>query len=222
MTGQPGNYTVALDTVTPQIDLNADVVVVVTIDPVGYVGPVTLSVDNLPVASGVTSAFANDVVTLDGTTKATATLTLTSLSSAAPVDVPFAVTVTVPSGSKSANATLTVRPTITIIIPANVNGLAGTAANPYKLAFGDYPIMITAPAGISAAKPVNVKFFNDDTIAHEIHAGQGGQGFPHSQASISAQTLDATPRPVNATGTYDFYMHDQGPSPLTIGRIVIQ
>ncbi len=219
---QPATYTISLDTTTPQVDLNAKVDVAVTIDPMGYVGPVTLTVDNLAIPSGVTSSFANDVLTLDGSSMASTTLTLSTLTSAPPVDVPFTVTATVPAGAKTQNATLTVRPTITIIIPKNVNGLAGTAANPYKQAFGDYPIMITAPANISAAKPVNVHFYNDDDVAHEVHAGQGAAGFPHSQGSIDPHTLDVTPRPVNAADTYDFYLHDQGPNPLTIGRVIIQ
>lgn len=200
--------------------LDDDYTLTVTVDPHGFAGDVALSASDLSTA-GVTAAFADEHLTLDGTSSASTTLTLTTASSSTPGSV--AVTVSGVGGGKtsSANVDLMVLSDITIVIPQGVDGMAGTQANPYQLAFGPYPIDITAPDSISDQHPVTVRFFNDDDVEHEIHAGQGDQGFGHGQQTIPPHGMDPMVRKVNTAGTYDFYLHDQNGA-FTTGRIVIQ
>ena len=68
---------------------------------------------------------------------------------------------------------------------------------------------------------------NKDSAPHCIHAGQAGQGFPHDPVTngvcntlTATNQFDAQKRLVTATGTYGFYIHDQGD--LTEGSIKIQ
>ena len=89
------------------------------------------------------------------------------------------------------------------------------------MAFGDYPMNIIAPKDISAQKPLTVRFFNDDDVAHEIHAASNAQGFPHDPGPIAAHSMDGLVRKVNSKGLYDFYLHDQN-APKTIGRLAVQ
>lgn len=216
----PATFTVALDDAMPAIDLASQVDLKVTVTPHGYTGNVNLTATGLS-NGGIASSFGMNMLTLDGSTNATTTLTLKTGSSTAPKALPFSVDVFAAAGTASAPATLTVHSAITIHIPANANSLGGTQANPYKTAFGPYPIPITAPAGISAQNPVTVRFFNDDGVAHEIHASQASEGFDHDPGSIAPHSMDTFVRQVNAKDTYDFYLHDQL-QPITIGRIVIQ
>lgn len=216
---QAAVFAVSVDSANAAVDLRDEVEIAVSIVPNGYTGPVSLT---FGVGGGsVTGALGTTKVTLDGATTATTKLTLTTLSSSPPGEVAFSVSGTVATGTKTANGSLTVSPAITVVIPKNANQLAGSGADPYKLAFGDYPIVITAPAGISNQNPVTVRFFNDDDVAHEIHGNKDANGFPHDPGPIAPNSMDELVRKVNATGSYDFYLHDQGGA-LTIGRIVIQ
>ena len=94
-------------------------------------------------------------------------------------------------------------------------------SNPNSTAFGPYPIKIIAPANLSSSNPITVYFKNDDTVSHEIHADNATQGFGHDPGSFGAGQMDPYVRQVNAAGTFDFYLHDQG-SPITIGRLFVQ
>jgi hypothetical protein len=220
-TPQPATFTVSLDDTTPTVDLAAKVQVTVSIAPNGYSGPVSLTVDDLS-GSGVKAELGSPTVMLDGASTATTKLTLTTVSSSMPGDLGFKVTGTVPTGDKLASATLTVVSAITLVIPQGVNAMAGPSQDdPYKLAFGDFPTKITAPSGISSQKPVIVRFYNDDDVKHQIHADSNAQGFSHDPLPIQPNSMDDFVREVNAKGTFDFYLHDQG-QPLTVGRIVIQ
>jgi hypothetical protein len=218
-TPQQAAFSIMIDNTTPTVDLADNVILGITIKPNGVTGDVALSVDSL--AAGITPQFGDPSLTLDGSTTASTTLTLTTESSTAPGDVTFKVYGTQSGAEKAASATLTVNAAITITIPMGVNGLQGTSANPYKMAFGPYPIMITAPPGISAGKPVAVRFYNADGVAHEIHGSNPNEGFPHDNGSFPANSMDPMVREVNKAGTYDFYLHDQG-GPFTVGRVVIQ
>jgi plastocyanin len=215
-----GNLTMSLDTSTPQLELKDRVDLRVSIDPKGYTGQLTLSATDLS-AQAISTTLGSTSVMLDGTTVVKVTYTLETASDATPGPTQFMVTGTAGGDMKAVSGTLTVTSAITIHIPAGVDAMAGVAGNPYKLAFGDYPTMIKAPANISAQNPVVVRFFNDDSVPHEIHAGQGAQGFPHDNGSINPMSMDATVRSVNAAGTYDYYLHDHGAAD-TVGRIVIQ
>jgi hypothetical protein len=217
---QPATFVLSLDTSTPGVDLDDAVEMTVTVAPNGYVGSVALTVNNLG-NGGITGDFASTKVTLDGSTEVTVKLTLTTMSSTPPGEVSFSVSGKVATGARTASATLTVRPAITIVIPKNVNQLGGTQDNPYKKAFGDYPMNVIAAKDISAQKPLTVRFFNDDDVAHEIHAANNAQGFPHDPGPIAAHSMDTLVRKVNSKGLYDYYLHDQN-APKTIGRLAVQ
>jgi len=76
----------------------------------------------------------------------------------------------------------------------------GSAQNPYTTAYGPYPIRIRAPH-ISSGNPIVVKFFNDDDVAHEIHASSPPS--PHDPNPIPPHAADPFVRNVPAAGTYD-------------------
>ena len=210
---------VTLDQMTLSVQLMATATVTVSVAPNGYSGTVDLAAGTLP--TGITAAFDKPTLTLDGATTATATLTLTTATSAPPGSVPLAVNATAGGMTQSTAVSVTVESTITLHIPAGVNNTGATVSNPNTTAYGPYPITIVAPPGISASNPVTVYFQNDDTVSHEIHADDQGQGFGHDPGPFGAGKMDPYVRQVNTAGTYDFYLHDQG-APITPGRVFIQ
>lgn len=222
---QSASYSVMLGSSTTDIELRANAMpIVVTVAPNNFNGPVSLSVTGLP--AGVTGTFDNATLNVSGTTGASTNLTLTTMSTA-PVG-PIAAMIVATSGSTTQSSALTinVKPVITLTIPMNVDAMKGTPGNPSKNVFGTYPIMITAPANISAT-PIQVKVFNADSTGHCIHASNPNQGFPHDpvtngvcNALTQKGQFDGQARAINAAGTYTFYLHDQGD--LTEGQIKIQ
>ena len=217
---QQATYTISFDTSAPAVDLDDAVEMMITISPNGYVGSVSLTINNLG-NGGIEGEFSSSKVTLDGSTAVEVKLTLTTMSSTPPGALDFSVSAKAATGVKTANATLDVRPAITIVIPKNANGFGGTQNDPYKMAFGDYPMNVIAAKDISAQKPLTVRFFNDDDVPHEIHAANQSQGFPHDPGPIAAHSMDNLVRKVNSKGLYDFYLHDQN-APKTIGRLAVQ
>ena len=217
---QQATYTISFDTSAPAVDLDDAVEMMITLSPNGYVGSVSLTINNLG-NGGIEGEFSSSKVTLDGSTAVEVKLTLTTMSSTPPGELDFSVSAKAATGVKTANATLDVRPAITIVIPKNANGFGGTQNDPYKMAFGDYPMNVIAAKDISAQKPLTVRFFNDDDVPHEIHAANQSQGFPHDPGPIAAHSMDNLVRKVNSKGLYDFYLHDQN-APKTIGRLAVQ
>lgn len=220
VTPQAATFVVSLDNSAPQIELDDALELMVTVSPNGYEGSVNLAINNLG-NGGITGAFSSKKITLDGVTDTTVKLTLTTMSSTPPGTLNFSVSGAVATGAKTAAATLTVKPAITIVIPKGVLGLGGTQDNPYKKAFGEYPMNVIAAKDISNQSPLTVRFFNDDDVAHEIHAANQSQGFPHDPGPIAPHTMDTLVRKVNAKGLYDFYLHDQNAA-KTIGRLAVQ
>jgi hypothetical protein len=218
-TTPPTNVAVTLDQSAIQLPLMDNSAVHVSVAPNGYTGTLALATGTLP--TGVTASFDNAMLTLDGTTTATATLTVTTADNAPPGDLPITVNATADGVTKSAPLDVTVQSTITLHIPAGVNNTGATVSNPNTKAFGPYPITIVAPANLSSSNPITVNFMNDDTVSHEIHADNATQGFGHDPGPFGAGQMDPYVREVNAAGTFDFYLHDQG-SPITVGRIFIQ
>jgi hypothetical protein len=217
---ETASFTVSVDTPQASVDLADSVVVNVTITPNGFRGPVDLAMATMP--TNVTGTFATTAFTLDGTTPATTTLTIATTVSAATGADALSVTATAGSmGSATTPIALTVNAALTITIPANVDSNGGTTADPVTNAFGPYPMNITAPANLSTSNTLTVRFYNADTVPHEIHASSPSEGFAHDPGPFPAMSMDPFIRHVNATGTYDFYLHDQG-GPSTIGRLVIQ
>jgi hypothetical protein len=182
----------------------------VSVAPNGYSGSVQLLTAAMP--TGVTAAFTPATITLDGTSPGTAQLTLTTDSSAPPAMASIEI---------DATAALEVQSVITIHIPMGVDSNGGSTGNPVTSAYGPYPIKVTAPANISDQAPVTVYFMNDDNTSHEIHADSPGAGFGHDPGPFGAMTMDPYVRKVNAVGSYDFYLHDQG-GPSTLGLLEIQ
>jgi hypothetical protein len=210
----PPSLSVTPDDTAPKVDLLSTTSLNVAIPGSTYAGTLALTVTGLP--SDVTATFDNPTVTLSPA-GSTAKLTLATLSSTASGSVPFDIVATVGTGQPtSAPVTLTVNPVITINIPVNVDAMQGSTSNPNKMAFGDYPIRIKAPANF----PVTVNFHNLDSTPHEIHAEQQQQGFPHGNGLIQ-QGQDDMPRNVTQSGTYDWHLHDEGDA-TTVGEIVIQ
>jgi plastocyanin len=215
----PANLGVTLDQMALSVQLMATATVHVSVAPNGYSGPVALSAGTMP--TGLTAAFDNATLTLDGESAGTATLTITTATSTPPGDVPLSVSASAGGATFSTALALTVQSVITLHIPAGVNNMGATVSNPNTTAYGPYPISIVAPAGLSASNPVTVYFQNDDNVSHEIHADDQAQGFGHDPGSFGAGKMDPYVRQVNAAGTYDFYLHDQG-SPITPGRVFIE
>ena len=198
------------------IELRDSADVSLTIAPNGYTGVVSLSLMNVP--ADVEASIAPTSVTLDGSSSESLTLTVTSASNSESGSFAISVVGTVPEGQASGDVAVTIEPVITIIIPQDLESYASSPAD--TTAFGDYPTVIKAPANISAANPVTVKFFNDDTVSHEIHADQDGAGFGHGQGPIAAGAFDPVVREVNQTGEFPYYPHDIGTTIL--GLIVIE
>lgn len=220
MVPQQAMFQVSLDSASPQIDLDDALDMTVTISPKGYVGSVNMAINNLG-NGGITGAFSSKKINLDGTTDVTVKLTLTTMSSTPPGAMAFSVSGTVAIGASTVAATLTVKPAITIVIPKGVDGLGGTKDNPFKMAFGDYPMNVIAAKDISDQHPLTVRFYNDDDIGHEIHAANQAQGFPHDPGSIAPHSMDSLVRKINAKGLYDYYLHDQNAA-ATVGRLAVQ
>jgi hypothetical protein len=177
-------------------------------------------------SAGVTIKLASATLNVSGTTGATTTLTLMTTSAVAPALNNLTVKATSGANTTTTPLALNVKPILTITIPTNVDALKGTSGSPSTNAFGTFPILVTAPANI-ANTPVEVRFLNKDSAPHCIHAGQAGAGFPHDPTTngvcntlTATNQIDTQKRLVTATGTYGFYLHDQGD--LTEGSIKIQ
>lgn len=214
----PANAAITLDQQTLQMPLYESATVHVSVAPNGYMGSMALDAGTLP--TGVTAAFAPATLTLDGTTTATSTLTLTTATNAPPGALTVAVNASADGTTKAASLAVTVQSEITLHIAQGVNNAGATVTNPDTTAFGPYPVTIVAPANLSASNPIVINFKNEDTVSHEIHADNGAQGFGHDPGPFGAGQMDPYVRKVNAAGTFDFYLHDQG-SPITVGRIFI-
>ena len=215
----PPNLGVSLDQTTVQSQLMAETVIHVSVAPNGYSGSVQLQTAAMP--TGVTAAFNPAMVMLDGSNPGTAQLTLTTDSSAPPATASIEVDATAVGTTARATMSLEVQSVLTIHIPMGVNNNGGSTGSPVTGAYGPYPIKVTAPANISDQTPVTVYFMNDDVVSHEIHADSPGQGFGHDPGPFGAMTMDPYVRKVNAVGSYDFYLHDQG-GPSTLGLLEIQ
>jgi len=217
---QTASFTVSVDQPQASLDLADTVIVNVSITPNGFRGNVDLAMATMP--ADVTASFATTSFALDGTTVATTALTIaTSVSTATGADALSVTATSSGTGSATTPIALTVNAALTITVPANVDSNGGTTADPVTNAFGPYPMNIKAPANLSTSNTLTIRFYNADTIAHEIHASSPGQGFAHDPGPFPAMSMDPFIRHVNTAGTYDFYLHDQG-GPSTVGRLVIQ
>ena len=222
---QTQSFSVSTDKTSYNVELRATTQVQVTITPQSFTGTVTLAVSGL--STGVSGAFNPPTVNVSGTTTATSMLTLTTLESVVPATTPFTVTATSGANNATSAPSLVVMPQITIQIPTNVQAKAGTSGNPSTDAFGNYPIVINAPANFGTNNPIAVKFINNDSTAHCIHASNPNQGFPHDAVTngvcntlMNKGQMDQTAHNVNTKGSYLFYLHDEGDT--TDGMIKIQ
>lgn len=207
--------TFSVDVGDASLELRAAATVTVTLVADGDVGEVELVVDGLPADVG--SSFALETVTLlDGTQ--TVDLDLSTASNTTTGSYPFTVRAIGPAGEMTANGQVVVEPVLTVYIPMGLEGLQENPPN--TTAFGDYPTMIEAPPNMSGDNPITIRFFNQDSEPHQIHAGDQN-GFNHSNADIPANGYDPMDRLVTAPGTYDYYPHDCCGQSI-LGRIVIQ
>jgi hypothetical protein len=208
---------VQVDNATATLDLNASREIQVTVTGRNYQGPVTLTMGTLP--AGVTGEFAQATIDVREGAPATTRLTLRTATDAQPGAAPVEVRAAAGAQNKATTVNLTVQSRLLIDIPVNADANQGTAANPRTDAFGPFPIRIRAPANIGAQNPVAITFRNLDSTPHQIHASNDASGFPHGTRNI-AQGQNEGVRNVTRTGTYNFYLHDQG-TPNTVGRIII-
>lgn len=211
---QTVDFDLTLDDPAPDVDLFDSVDLTLTIAENGYAGSVLLHIDELP--DDVIAILDQTSVTLDGVGTTTVGLSLQTATDTVSGDLDFTITGTAEEGSSSVIGVLVVHPTLTILIPEDLQSYDGQ-----NDAFGDFPTMISQPpGGISAANPVTIHFLNGDNDDREIHADNPDQGFGHTQMPIAPGTLDTTPRDVNTAGTYNYYSHDFGTG--IPGRIIIQ
>jgi len=199
---QTADFLISADAAA-SIELRDSADVTVSIDPNGYVGAVALTLANVP--GDVDASLDLPSITLDGTTPETVTVTVASASNSETGAFAISVVGTVSEGTASGDMSVTIEPVITIIIPQNLADFAGEMN-----AFGPYPTVIKAPPNLSDESTLTVKFFNDDTVPHEIHADADDAGFGHGDGPIAPGSFDAVVRQINQTGEFGYYPHDIG------------
>lgn len=212
--GQTASFEIAVSASDTTIELRDSAELEITVTPNGYVGTVVVGVAGLP--SDVTSTISPTLIELDGSTVATTTLSLASASDTVTGSFAFTLNAAAPEGTKSVTANLEVAPVITIYIPPDLSSYTGQ-----DTAFGPFPTMIKALPNMSASNTISVRFFNQDSVPHEIHADAAVQGFPHGNSPIPPNSFDGQTRNVNQPGTYNFYPHDLNDTTIR-GRIIIQ
>jgi hypothetical protein len=212
--GQTADFEIAVSASDTTLELRDSAELEISVTPNGYVGTVLVGIAGLP--SDVTSTISPTMVELDGSTVATTTLSLASASDTVTGSFTFTLNAAAPEGTKSITAGLTVAPVITIYIPPDLSSYSGQ-----DTAFGPFPTMIKALPNMSTSNTISVRFFNQDSVPHEIHADAAVQGFPHGNGPIPPNSFDGQTRNVNQPGTYNFYPHDLNDTTIR-GRIVIQ
>lgn len=213
--GSGGAVTFALSFAEPSVSMELRAVrqIELQVDAGSHVGTATLSASGLPddVAATLTPA----VLELAGA-PAAATLTLTTLSSTVTGAFTVQVDATTAGGAGSATLDVTVEPAITITIPAGIAAPGGMDV------FGDYPTVIRALDGMSDDNPITIRFYNADSVYHRIQGHRADVGFPVTpHPGIEPMGYETPARRVTATGEFDFYLHDLGPT-AGLGRILIQ
>lgn len=213
---QPASF--AITAAPAELELRSTQTVNVSVAPNGYVGDVALSIGAAP--TDVQAQLGASTVALDGSTTETVSLTLTTLSSTQTGAFVVTVVGTAPEGTKSGDGVVQILPVITITIPLDLESFEQTPGNPNTTAFGDFPTTIKALPNMSGENPITVKFFNADTVGHEIHADDPGAGFGHGNQSIPPNSFDPVVRMINQPGEYLYYPHDLGLG--IIGQINIE
>ena len=178
----------------------------------GFTGPVTLSLQGAgpEIAATFDGGAATAQVNVAGAS-ASATLKIKSSKAGASAFKVVAV-----SGDKtvSKDVTFTASKILTISIPADAEMNKGTAGNPRTDAFGPAAgIVVTTGAGLT----LNIK--NLDATGHIIHGGGQG-GFNHGNTNAPIQQGDSDNPRTLSTGTFNFYLHDQGQ--VTTGKLIVK
>jgi hypothetical protein len=193
-----GSFDIILDKQTVSADMAQTMKVQVTVEPKnGFSGPVKLSAVGAVGDASIT--FDKTELQLSGAA-ATAMMTVTTKTTTAPADYPVKVAAAGSAGStpvsREAEVKLTVNPTLTLAIKMN----------PSTTDYIDAPK--TIPVAVGTAANVKVRFVNQDSTGHIIHAGS--PGFPHGNTNspIPNGGTDPTARAVQAGSTYAFYLHD--------------
>lgn len=229
--GQGGQFTIALSSTTPAVDLGAAATIDVSVTgKPGFTGDVDLSATGLP--AGVTAAFAPAKVTL-GATAVTSKLTLTSTFAATPsapnASTPIQIVAKNAGGQATANANFKVNPKLTLTIPMNLDALrqAGVGTqfkNEWGTAFGTTPAQLKTQEGNGIVVVVR----NADSTAHIVHSGgafaHGDTGRPIQPNDVEkladgttrTRTLSPTAAsPINVSG----YPHEGANGPSVSFRI---
>jgi hypothetical protein len=215
----PATFVISLSDMTPKMELRATLKLTISIAANGYRGPVTLSTEGLPADLSVT--LERITVTLTGAGTESIALMLTSPSTSTSGDSPFKVRGTADTGVVSTSATLTIQPTITFTIPPGTADMAATATAPITTLFGDYPTIVNATANLTTT-PITVRFFNADSVPHNVHGDLPQYGFFHDNVGGAGVLAGAfgPDRHLISAQTYNFSLHDTGEK--IRGRLVVQ
>lgn len=189
-----GAVKLALSSTSAAVDMNDEVTVSVTVEPVGsYSGAVTLAVTGLP--ADATATFEPATVSIAGAA-ASSVLRIKTKSTTPPDSKAASVTATPASGAgASTPLTVDVKPTLQLRIQPNAPTLGNRA-------FGFNGTIPVASGG----KVIDVKITNGDTAPRTVH-GPGGT-FPHGDGTIAPGAVDAKARSVKAGDTTAFYLHN--------------
>lgn len=209
--GKPATtFSIAVDNVTPQVNLGDAVELVMTLTPMsGATGQATLTVSGLP--AGVTATFMPATVTI-GAAPVTAKVSLKADFTAAPTanGTPVVVNAVSSAGTATANANFKVNNAVTLTIPVNIDALnmAGKQTAAYGSAFTGAAAAPTFRAGAA------VTVYNADSAPHIIHGqsgfAHGDTGNPIAATSFEMQSGQKRVRTLAAGTTPNGYLHTQG------------
>jgi hypothetical protein len=193
-----GTFDIILDKQTVSADMTEPLKVQITVEPKnGFTGAVKLSA--VGAVGDAVISFDKTEVQLAGAA-ATAIMTVTTKTTTAPADYPVKIAGAGTAGgapvSREADVKLTVNPQLTLAIKMN----------PSNTDYIDAPK--TIPVAVGGAASVKIRFVNQDSTGHIIHAGS--PGFPHGNTNnpVPNGGTDPTARSVQAGSSYAFYLHD--------------
>jgi plastocyanin len=173
----------------------------ITLASTNFTGPVSLSVSGLPADWMATFEPTAVTMPLDGTT--TVDLTITVPTTAAGATTQIGVNASAAPGTHEASAQLAVANEYIMTIGDGT----GTGAHAF-------------PSNLQLKLGATLRIMDADTgTPHRIHS-DGGDGFPHQDASMEAgQEYAVTPGDL---GGYRFYCHDHGEGTGATNLTVVQ
>lgn len=194
----PAEFDIAADTLTADLALGETKAFSISVTSVNaFAGPVTVSALDLPASWTVTFSPSADVtVPANGVGSVMAIVEIPTDAEATTANVRFSGTGT--PGTHETPVAITVKPELTLHIPA------GSVDNPDN-AFG--------PGGRVAVRYVapgtKVRWVNDDTVPHRIHATDGGAGLDHQPNNMGTGGSYEVTMTQRGTFEYNCHIHAQ-------------